>query len=106
MFARRVPPGEACIGHRPLYIPCNVFNSPFQRAAVHSALVWRVGRVVRASLLWLEGQRLTCPVRRFNATPENVWGCLHGFTGLGFAIWWQATVQIAAAMRAQMLKTQ
>ncbi|KAH9886434.1 hypothetical protein C8Q73DRAFT_748919 [Cubamyces lactineus] len=34
----------------------------------------------------------------FRATPEVVWGTLHGLLGLGFAVWWQATVQLAAAM--------
>ncbi|KAI1788656.1 hypothetical protein LXA43DRAFT_630475 [Ganoderma leucocontextum] len=41
----------------------------------------------------------------FKATPEIVWGTLHGFVGLGFAVWWQATVQLAAAM-AQLQKAQ
>ncbi|EKM57546.1 uncharacterized protein PHACADRAFT_170797 [Phanerochaete carnosa HHB-10118-sp] len=35
----------------------------------------------------------------YKITPENVWGTVHGFIGLGFVIWWQATVQLAAAMR-------
>ena len=39
-------------------------------------------------------------------TPEKTWSCLHGMVGLGFAIWWQVTVQMAAAMRQQMLKMQ
>ena len=43
---------------------------------------------------------------RYNITPERVWSTLHGFIGLGFAIWWQATVQLAAAMRNQMMKAQ
>ncbi|KAI0764595.1 hypothetical protein BD413DRAFT_169096 [Trametes elegans] len=34
----------------------------------------------------------------YRATPEIVWGTLHGFVGLGFAVWWQATVQLTAAM--------
>ncbi|KAI0642584.1 hypothetical protein C8Q79DRAFT_929001 [Trametes meyenii] len=34
----------------------------------------------------------------WRATPEVVWGTLHGLVGLGFAFWWQATVHIAAAM--------
>ncbi|KAI0822944.1 hypothetical protein BC628DRAFT_1421339 [Trametes gibbosa] len=34
----------------------------------------------------------------YRATPEIVWGTLHGLVGLGFAVWWQATVQLAAAM--------
>ncbi|EJF57385.1 hypothetical protein BD309DRAFT_957471 [Dichomitus squalens] len=41
----------------------------------------------------------------YRATPENVWGTLHGIVGLGFAVWWQATVQIAAVM-AQIQKAQ
>ncbi|KAH9847457.1 hypothetical protein C2E23DRAFT_848537 [Lenzites betulinus] len=41
----------------------------------------------------------------YRATPEIVWGTLHGLVGLGFAVWWQATVQIAAAM-AQVTKRQ
>jgi len=35
----------------------------------------------------------------YRATPEIVWGTLHGLVGFGFAIWWQATVQMAAALR-------
>ncbi|KIP04728.1 hypothetical protein PHLGIDRAFT_109194 [Phlebiopsis gigantea 11061_1 CR5-6] len=42
----------------------------------------------------------------YGITPEHVWSTLHGFVGLGFAVWWQATVQLAAAMRSQMLKSQ
>ncbi|KAI0631014.1 hypothetical protein C8Q77DRAFT_1130647 [Trametes polyzona] len=34
----------------------------------------------------------------YRATPEVIWGTLHGLVGLGFAFWWQATVQLAAAM--------
>ncbi|OCH85772.1 hypothetical protein OBBRIDRAFT_890953 [Obba rivulosa] len=33
------------------------------------------------------------------ATPEVVWGTLHGLIGLGFAIWWQATIHMASAAR-------
>ncbi|KZT69959.1 hypothetical protein DAEQUDRAFT_765004 [Daedalea quercina L-15889] len=33
------------------------------------------------------------------ATPEVVWGTLHGIVGLTLAIWWQATVGMAAAAR-------
>ncbi|KAI0806260.1 hypothetical protein BC629DRAFT_1486556 [Irpex lacteus] len=40
------------------------------------------------------------------ATPEHVWGVLHGLIGFGFAMWWQATVQATAMMRNQMMKTQ
>lgn len=35
----------------------------------------------------------------FKVTPEILWGTLHGFIGLGFVVWWQATVALAAAMR-------
>ncbi|KAI0078317.1 hypothetical protein K474DRAFT_1641665 [Panus rudis PR-1116 ss-1] len=35
----------------------------------------------------------------YKVTPEVVWGTLHGLVGLGFAIWWQVTVAITAAMR-------
>lgn len=41
----------------------------------------------------------------YRATPEVLWGTLHGLVGLGFAVWWQATVQIAAAM-AKIAKSQ
>ncbi|KAI0720745.1 hypothetical protein C8T65DRAFT_632664 [Cerioporus squamosus] len=41
----------------------------------------------------------------YRATPEVVWGTLHGFLGLGFAVWWQMTVQMAA-MAAQLTKMQ
>ncbi|CDO77092.1 hypothetical protein BN946_scf184473.g36 [Trametes cinnabarina] len=34
----------------------------------------------------------------WRATPEVVWGTLHGVLGLGFAVWWQATVGQAAMM--------
>ncbi|OSD01412.1 hypothetical protein PYCCODRAFT_1468588 [Trametes coccinea BRFM310] len=34
----------------------------------------------------------------YRMTPEVVWGTLHGVLGLGFAVWWQATVQQAALM--------
>ncbi|EPQ52107.1 hypothetical protein GLOTRDRAFT_117600 [Gloeophyllum trabeum ATCC 11539] len=38
----------------------------------------------------------------YNATPENVWGTLHGIVGLGMVFWWQGTVQYAQlARRAQ-----
>lgn len=33
------------------------------------------------------------------ATPENIWATLHGFIGLGFAIWWQVTVGMAQQVR-------
>lgn len=56
------------------------------------------------SLLLRDAFRLLPPTARLNATPENIWGCLHGFIGLGFAIWWQLTVQIAAAMRGAMMR--
>ncbi|OBZ67605.1 hypothetical protein A0H81_12374 [Grifola frondosa] len=35
----------------------------------------------------------------YRATPEIVWGTLHGLVGLGLAIWWQATVHITAMVR-------
>jgi len=35
----------------------------------------------------------------FKATPETIWGTVHGLVGFGFAIWWQTTVGMAAAMR-------
>ncbi|KAI0918525.1 hypothetical protein AcW1_009603 [Taiwanofungus camphoratus] len=35
----------------------------------------------------------------WRATPEVVWGTLHGLVGLGLAIWWQVTVHIAALAR-------
>ncbi|KAH9941585.1 uncharacterized protein BXZ73DRAFT_97974 [Epithele typhae] len=34
----------------------------------------------------------------YKATPEHVWGCLHGILGLLFAIWWQVTLPYVAAM--------
>ena len=49
---------------------------------------------------------LICLCFSYKVTPEHVWGTLHGLVGFGFAIWWQATVQLAAAMRNQMLKSQ
>jgi len=39
----------------------------------------------------------------YKITPEIVWGCMHGFLGLGFVVWWQATVgytQMAAGKKA------
>ncbi|PCH35200.1 hypothetical protein WOLCODRAFT_107122 [Wolfiporia cocos MD-104 SS10] len=35
----------------------------------------------------------------YRATPEVVWGTLHGTIGLTLAIWWQLTVNMAAAVR-------
>jgi len=35
----------------------------------------------------------------FRATPEVVWGVLHGFVGLGLAVWWQTTVHYAQLAR-------
>ncbi|THH28967.1 hypothetical protein EUX98_g5230 [Antrodiella citrinella] len=31
----------------------------------------------------------------YGVTPEVVWGTLHGLLGLGLAVWWQITVQMA-----------
>ena len=46
---------------------------------------------------------LCCPadgcVQRFRATPENVWGVLHGVLGLSFAVWWQVTVHMASMVK-------
>ncbi|KAI0252509.1 hypothetical protein BJV78DRAFT_1201149 [Lactifluus subvellereus] len=28
----------------------------------------------------------------YKFTPEVLWGCMHGFLGLGFVAWWQGTV--------------
>ncbi|KAH8101181.1 hypothetical protein BXZ70DRAFT_1064262 [Cristinia sonorae] len=70
----------------------------------------------RALAIGLSLYHVTCSTILFNApriipfsfgalaesnrvTPEVVWGTLHGLIGLGFAVWWQFTVGIAAAMR-------
>ncbi|PPR00370.1 hypothetical protein CVT24_004404 [Panaeolus cyanescens] len=37
--------------------------------------------------------------RSMKITPENLWGTLHGFVGLGMVVWWQATVQLTAMAR-------
>ncbi|KAK7681391.1 hypothetical protein QCA50_015483 [Cerrena zonata] len=37
----------------------------------------------------------------YRIIPETVWGTLHGCVGLGFAVWWQATVMMTQAMRAK-----
>ncbi|KAG1876315.1 hypothetical protein F4604DRAFT_1760848 [Suillus subluteus] len=34
-----------------------------------------------------------------NLTPEVVWGTFHGLLGVGMVVWWQATLQYAAAVR-------
>ncbi|KAG1776350.1 6-phosphofructo-2-kinase-domain-containing protein [Suillus placidus] len=34
-----------------------------------------------------------------NLTPEVVWGTFHGLLGLAMVVWWQATLQYAAAVR-------
>ncbi|KAI0288372.1 hypothetical protein BC826DRAFT_1038764, partial [Russula brevipes] len=34
----------------------------------------------------------------YKATPEIVWGCMHGFLGLGFVTWWQGTVAYRRCM--------
>lgn len=35
-----------------------------------------------------------------NVTPEVVWGTFHGVLGLAMVVWWQGTLQYAAAVRA------
>ncbi|KAH9998629.1 hypothetical protein BJV77DRAFT_1058678 [Russula vinacea] len=35
----------------------------------------------------------------YKVTPEIVWGCMHGFLGLGFVAWWQGTVAYAQMMK-------
>ncbi|KAF8474517.1 hypothetical protein DFH94DRAFT_795347 [Russula ochroleuca] len=35
----------------------------------------------------------------YKVTPEIVWGCMHGFLGLGFIAWWQGTVAYAQMMK-------
>ncbi|KZT04500.1 uncharacterized protein LAESUDRAFT_737920 [Laetiporus sulphureus 93-53] len=40
----------------------------------------------------------------YRATPEVVWGTLHGIVGLTMAFWWQATVAMTSALARQ--KTQ
>ena len=104
---RRVPSGQASVSHRALYLPRHVFDHPVQRAAVHPVLVRRPPRVVR--FLTVLPDKVRCLVLTvdgvcsYRATPEVVWGTLHGILGLGFAVWWQATVQMAA-MAAQLTK--
>ncbi|OAX42447.1 hypothetical protein K503DRAFT_847801 [Rhizopogon vinicolor AM-OR11-026] len=34
-----------------------------------------------------------------NVTPEVVWGTFHGVLGLAMIVWWQVTLQYAAAVR-------
>jgi len=34
-----------------------------------------------------------------NITPEVVWGTFHGVLGLAMVVWWQGTLQYAAAAR-------
>ncbi|KAJ8592953.1 hypothetical protein M405DRAFT_811761 [Rhizopogon salebrosus TDB-379] len=34
-----------------------------------------------------------------NVTPEVVWGAFHGVLGLAMIVWWQGTLQYAAAVR-------
>jgi hypothetical protein len=35
---------------------------------------------------------LTYSTSRFKVTPEIIWGSLHGFLGLAFVTWWQASL--------------
>ncbi|KAI0000177.1 hypothetical protein BJV74DRAFT_882835 [Russula compacta] len=35
----------------------------------------------------------------YKITPEVVWGCMHGFLGLGFVAWWQGTVAYTQVMK-------
>jgi hypothetical protein len=35
---------------------------------------------------------LTYSTFRFKVTPEIIWGSLHGFLGLAFVTWWQASL--------------
>ncbi|KAI9509260.1 hypothetical protein F5148DRAFT_1275356 [Russula earlei] len=35
----------------------------------------------------------------YKVTPEIVWGCFHGFLGLGFVAWWQSTVAFTQMMK-------
>ncbi|KAN0131674.1 hypothetical protein V8E53_010516 [Lactarius tabidus] len=37
----------------------------------------------------------------YKITPEIVWGCMHGFMGLGFVGWWQGTVAYARMMKTE-----
>ncbi|KAH9061109.1 hypothetical protein EDB87DRAFT_1612010 [Lactarius vividus] len=35
----------------------------------------------------------------YKVTPEIIWGCAHGFLGLGFVGWWQGTVAYTQMMK-------
>jgi len=37
----------------------------------------------------------------YNFTPEVLWGCLHGFTSMVFAFWWQSTIGTGQAQVAK-----
>ena len=49
-------------------------------------------------LSFMQRMELTILIR-YKLTPEILWGGAHGFIGLGFVVWWQATVGITAAVR-------
>ena len=87
-----------CIYH----VTCStvLFNAP--RFIPHSFGALAESYVAKRVIMVITADHVV----RMNATPERVWGTLHGLVGLGFAVWWQATVQLAAAMRNAMLKSQ
>jgi hypothetical protein len=39
-----------------------------------------------------DSDNLTSTIHRYKFTPEILWGCMHGFLGLGFVAWWRGTI--------------
>jgi hypothetical protein len=69
---------------------------PFSFGAFFEASVWfHLLRAPHTPELILPALRAS----RYKVTPEIVWGCMHGFLGLGFVTWWQGTVAYTQMMK-------
>ncbi|CAD6891128.1 unnamed protein product [Tilletia controversa] len=72
---------------------------PCKRALVAALVVYHAA----ASTILLQAPRfipfsLGTAAEKISATPENLWGCSHGFLTMAFTTWWQLTLPAAAAL--------
>ncbi|KAH7910262.1 hypothetical protein BJ138DRAFT_130218 [Hygrophoropsis aurantiaca] len=79
------PLPEFLPGKRALAIGLCVYHS------VVSTILFQAPRFIPHTFgTFLEGMKVT---------PEVVWGTMHGVVGLAMVVWWQGTLQYAAAAR-------
>ncbi|KAE8216263.1 hypothetical protein CF319_g3330 [Tilletia indica] len=72
---------------------------PCKRALVAALVVYHAA----ASTILLQAPRfipfsLGTAAEQFSVTPENIWGCSHGFLTLALTGWWQVTLPSVAGV--------